>query len=148
MGLIPGWGTKIPHATWCSQKKLNIYVYIYIYIYIYICIYIISKELQMQKQIIKTVFFEWPSSLLCISFKKQTWGWWFNLIFPIHIVCASHKAHRYSIMYLTKSGDRIIPSTILSRICWRSFSWILNGNIASPGGGSRSGQYCVTMFFK
>ena len=21
MGLIPGWGTKIPHAMWCSQKK-------------------------------------------------------------------------------------------------------------------------------
>ena len=21
MGLIPGQGTKIPHATWCSQKK-------------------------------------------------------------------------------------------------------------------------------
>ena len=21
MGLIPGWGTKIPHAPWCSQKK-------------------------------------------------------------------------------------------------------------------------------
>ena len=20
-GLIPGWGTKIPHSTWCSQKK-------------------------------------------------------------------------------------------------------------------------------
>ena len=19
-GSIPGWGTKIPHATWCSQK--------------------------------------------------------------------------------------------------------------------------------
>ena len=21
MGLIPGWGTKISHAVWCSQKK-------------------------------------------------------------------------------------------------------------------------------
>ena len=20
-GLIPGWGTKIPHATWCSQNE-------------------------------------------------------------------------------------------------------------------------------
>ena len=50
--------------------------------------------------------------------------------------------------YLTKSGERIIPSTMLSRICWRSFSWMLNGNTASPGGGSRSGQYCVTMFFR
>ena len=25
LGLIPGWGTKNPHATWCSQK---IYIYI------------------------------------------------------------------------------------------------------------------------
>ena len=23
MGLIPGWGIMIPHAVWCSQKKLN-----------------------------------------------------------------------------------------------------------------------------
>ena len=22
-GLIPGWGTKIPHALWCGQKKKN-----------------------------------------------------------------------------------------------------------------------------
>ena len=21
MGLIPGWGTKIPHVMWCSQNK-------------------------------------------------------------------------------------------------------------------------------
>ena len=21
MGLIPGWQTKIPHATWCGQKQ-------------------------------------------------------------------------------------------------------------------------------
>lgn len=56
--------------------------------------------------------------------------------------------HRQGTAYLTRSGDRIIPSTMLSRICCRSFSWILNGNIASPGGGSLSGQYCVTMFFR
>ena len=23
-GSIPGWGTKVPHALWCSQKKLKI----------------------------------------------------------------------------------------------------------------------------
>ena len=23
MGSIPGWGTKILHATWCSQKKFS-----------------------------------------------------------------------------------------------------------------------------
>ena len=48
-GLIPGWGIKIPHAMWCSQKKKIIkiinftsYVFyhsfimcVYIYIYIY-----------------------------------------------------------------------------------------------------------------
>ena len=22
-GLIPGWGTKIPHAMWCSQKEIK-----------------------------------------------------------------------------------------------------------------------------
>ena len=37
-GSIPGWGTKIPQATWGSQK--NIYIYIYLYIYIYIFVYI------------------------------------------------------------------------------------------------------------
>ena len=24
LGLIPGWGTKIPHAVWCGQKKLKV----------------------------------------------------------------------------------------------------------------------------
>ena len=23
MGSIPGWGTKIPHATWCSERKID-----------------------------------------------------------------------------------------------------------------------------
>ena len=31
MDLLPGWGTKIVHATWCSQ-----YIYIYTHTYIYI----------------------------------------------------------------------------------------------------------------
>ena len=26
LGLIPGWGTKIPHAVWCSHK-LNKYTF-------------------------------------------------------------------------------------------------------------------------
>ena len=46
-GLIPGWGIKIPHAMWCSQKKkiikiINFTSYVFyhslimcVYIYIY-----------------------------------------------------------------------------------------------------------------
>ena len=34
LGSIPCWGTKIPQAVWCSQKKKRIYVCICVYIYI------------------------------------------------------------------------------------------------------------------
>ena len=28
-GLIPSWGTKIPHAGWCGQKKVDFFFPIY-----------------------------------------------------------------------------------------------------------------------
>ena len=39
VGLIPGWGTKIPQAAWCGQrkkKKKKIYICIHTHIYVYI----------------------------------------------------------------------------------------------------------------
>ena len=36
-GLIPGWGTKIPHAAQCRQKpKVCVYICIYVCMYVYI----------------------------------------------------------------------------------------------------------------
>ena len=40
VGLIPGWGTKIPQAAWCGQRKKKKKKYIYAYTHIYMYIYI------------------------------------------------------------------------------------------------------------